>query len=290
MNSALRCYSPAPRGKFMRYNPRIMIACLCFSIRPIATVALLTAATMLAACSSSGPELTATAVYDQARVELQNLRSTATVERARMKTTLDYVGTRVRQVEDAGQFLRSNLISLNTDTNFIATNISLILRAPTLTAKPSPTPTVRDLVDAVTPIAPPTPVPIAAATQPGTNNPATEDDDRPRLENVVMASGVYQNDCAIDVNPVFTPESGEIYIVAEAYNISVGSTISTRWQRKGIEVAYFSFQAENDIHGSCIWFFIDQTDTAFIEGSWSVEIRVDDITLGSPIAFQIVSS
>ena len=267
-----------------------MIAYLCNTIRPFATVALLTASTMLAGCSSSAPELTATAVYDQALAEIESLRSTATVDRARMKTTLEYVGTRVRQVEDAGQFLRSNLISLNTDTNFIATNVSLIQSAPTQPAQPSPTPTVRNVVDAVTPIAPPTPVPIAAATQPGTVNALTEANDQPRLENVVMASGVYQNGCAIDVNPGLTPASSEIYIVAQAYNISAGSTISTRWQRKGIEVAYFSFQAENDIDGSCIWFFIDQTDTAFIAGSWSVEIRVDDITLGSPIAFQIVSN
>ena len=38
------------------------------------------------------------------------------------------------------------------------------------------------------------------------------------------------------------------------------------------------------------WFFIDQTDTPFTVGSWSVEISVDGSPLSSPVAFQIVSN
>ena len=234
--------------------------------------------------------MTATAVYDQAHSNIESLRATATVVRARMKTTLEYAGTRVGQAEEAAGLLRYSLISLGTDTNFVETSVKLIRSIPTLAPKPTLASTREQAIGAITPIPPPTDVPIVAATTQATNPPPAADENRPRLENIVMASGVNDYDCAIDANPRFTPQSLAIYIVAEAYNVAAGATISSRWYRRGTEVAYFSFQAENDINGNCIWFFIDQTDTTFIPGSWSVEIRVDDVSIATPIAFQITGA
>ena len=262
------------------------------TIRPylIAVTALaILAASALAGCDSGAPEMTATA-YSQARSEIENLRATATVVRARMKTTLEYAGTRIGQAEEAGGLLQHSLSSLGTDTNYVETSVSLIESGPTLIPPPTPIDARAPAAGAITPISRPTDIPVAAATSTATNPQPALDDNRPRLKNIVMASGVNDFDCAIDNNPRFTPQSEAIYIVAEAHNISAGASISSRWYRRGTEVAYFSFEAENDINGNCIWFFIDQTDTTFFPGAWSVEIRVDDGPLSTPIAFQIAEN
>ena len=104
-----------------------------------------------------------------------------------------------------------------------------------------------------------------------------------------MASGVGSDDCALDVNPRFTPSSAAIYVVANAYKIPAGATISSSWQRANTEVALFSFDAQRAINGSCIWFFIDQSDTPFFSGSWSVELRLDGAAL-AVMPFQIAEN
>ena len=256
-------------------------------IRLTSALALLPLTIALAACASNSPQLTATVLYERARAEVESLRSTATVARARMETTLEYAAARVAQAEDAGEFLQFSLIGLGTDTSFIATNVSQIEIAPTRIALTTPTATRQAEISEVGPIALATLSPTASATRSAGASPPLATAAGPRLDNIVMASGVNRNDCAIDVNPVFTPASTEIYVVAEAYNIPAGAKISSRWHRRGIEVAYFSFDVENRIDGNCIWFFIDQTDTAFVAGAWSVELRVDNIPLGPPIAFQV---
>ena len=253
------------------------------------TALTLFAACLLAGCASGAPELTATAVYSRARSEIESQRATATVVRARMKTTLEYAGTRVGQAEEAGGLLRHSLSSLGTDTNFIETSASQIESGPTQIPPPTQIATRAPAANAITPISRPTNFPLAPTTVPTASPPAPADD-RPRLDNIMMASGVNNVDCAIDYNPRFTPQSEAIYIVAEAHNIAAGASISSRWYRRGTEVAYFSFQADNDINGNCIWFFIDQTDTTFFPGSWSVEIRVDDVPLSNPIAFQVTEN
>ncbi len=259
-------------------------------VRALSVLVLLAAATALSGCASNAPQLTAT-VFEQARVEMESLRSTATVVRARMKTTLEYAAARVAQAEDAGEFLQFSLISLGTEPGFITTQVSQIDSRSTPTApasSPASTTEPRQAeIGGVTPIALSRAAGTANRTRPAVTSPPQARAAGPRLENIVMASGVNQYDCAIDVNPVFTPASTEIYVVAEARNIPAGAKISSRWHRQGIEVAYFSFDVENQIDGNCIWFFIDQTDTAFFAGAWSVELRVDDVPLGSPVAFQV---
>ena len=250
-------------------------------------IAPLAFALALSACASNPPQSTATAIYERARVEAESLRATATVVRARMNTTLEYAAARVAQAEAAGEFLQFSLISLGTDTNYVATNVSRIDSAPTQIALATATATRQAEVSLVTPMAFATLAPSPSPTRPAAPSQPQATAAGPRLENIAMASGVNSNDCAIDVNPVFTPASTEIYVVAEAHNIPAGAKISSRWHRRGIEVAYFSFDVENRIDGNCIWFFIDQTDTAFVVGAWSVELLVDNVPASSPVAFQV---
>ena len=241
---------------------------------------------LLAACGTSTEQLTVVANNQLASTQIADIRSTATVARARLQITLDFAGTRAVEVEQQGQFLRSTLVALGTDSAYISSNLPLPGNFPTFT--PQPTSPVRVQI---TPAG--QPIVTEEVNADGTSIPTTtepNDNNQPRLENIVLSSGVNDNDCAIDNNPRFTPESTEIYIVATAFDVPAGSSISSIWQSNGTEVALFSFQPETNIDGNCIWFFIDQSDAEFIVGTWSVELQIDDVSAAPPIPFQIVQN
>ena len=239
---------------------------------------------ILSACGTSTEQLTLVANHGIANTQIADIRTSATVVRARMQTTLDFAGTRAVDVEQQGQFLRSTLVALGTESAFINNNLPLPGNFPTFT--PQPTSPINSPV---------TPAPQPLITEELINGTPiqvtyepTEAINSPRLENIVLSSGVNNDDCAIDTNPRFTPTSTEIYVVATAYDVPTNATITSIWQNNGTEVALFSFQTETNINASCIWFFIDQTDAEFIVGAWSVELKIDDIFVASPIPFQIL--
>lgn len=242
---------------------------------------------IISACGTSTEELTLVADHEIANTQMADIRASATVVRARMQITLDFAGTRAIEVEQHGQFLRSTLVSLGTESVFINSNLPLPGNFPTFTPQPTS----------------PINVPATRAPQPqateGLNAegtpiqvtpPPTDESTQPRLDNIVLSTGVNDNDCAIDTNPRFTPASTAIYVVATAYNVPTNATISSVWLSNGTEVALFSFVTENEINGNCIWFFIDQSDAEFVVGSWSVELKIDDVSVATPIPFQILES
>lgn len=242
----------------------------------------------LPACSSTEPQQTATAFYNEVSSSVETLRTTSTVVRARIQTTLDHAGTRVAQAEAAGTFLASNLISLGLDAAAIEAGLAQL---PQLATPIPQTPLADQASPSFTAGAPaPAQAPRTIVTPPFLTPPPSPTQSGPRLENLTMASGVDEFDCAIDVNPRFTPASTAIYVVARAYSIPAGAAISSSWRRSGAEVLSFNFHRDHEINDNCIWFYIDQTDTPFTEGSWSVEISVDGLPLASPVAFQIVAS
>ena len=245
-------------------------------------------AALFTACRSSEPQQSATAIYQEAAANIEALRATATVARARVQTTLDYAGTRVGQAESARAFLASNLISLGTEAAYIEENLAQL---EALANPVAPSTAVEQASGAVTADArPPTQRADTIVTPPAVTPPPTDTESGPRLENITMSSGVNEFECARDVNPRFTPASTAIYVVGRAYRIPAGATISSTWRRGGEEVVSFSFHREHEINDNCIWFFIDQTDTPFTVGSWSVEISLDGAPLSSPVAFQIVAN
>ena len=245
------------------------------------------AALTLTACRSSEPQQTATAVYAEALSSIEMLRVTATVVRARIQTTLDYAGTRVSQADAAGAFLASNLINLGTESAYIEERLQQLRDLNTL---PPPTAAANEPANSVTVQSKPAEAARAIVTPPAVTPAPASTQAGPRLENITMASGVNEFDCAIDVNPRFTPASTEIYVVGRAFAIPAGATISSSWRRAGTEVVSFSFHREHVINDRCIWFFIDPTDTPFTVGFWSVELSVNGLPVTSPIAFQIVGN
>lgn len=246
------------------------------------------AATILTACSSNEPQQTATAVYQEAVANIEALRASATVVRARVQTTLDYAGTRVGQAQSARAFLASNLIGLGTEAAYIEENLAQLEALATPVSLSTPAEQASGVVTALA--RPPTQRPGTIVTPPAVTPAPTATESGPRLENITMASGVNEFECARDVNPRFTPASTAIYVVGRAYRIPPGATISSTWRRSGLDVVSFSFHREHEINDNCIWFYIDQTNTPFTVGSWSVEISVDGVPLSPPVAFQIVSN
>ena len=262
---------------------------ICFILlrRQIAYCIFIMSMLILSACGSSSEQLTLVADKDIASTQMSNIRASATVVRARMQITLDFAGTRAIEVEQQGQFLRSTLVAMGTDSAYINSNLPLPGNFPTFT--PQPTSPISVQI---------TPAPLPEVTEElnaeGTlvlvTIEPTEEANQPRLQNIVLSSGVNDNDCAVDTNPRFTPESTEIYVVATAYEIAAGSNIVSVWQANGVEVARFGFQPESEIDGNCIWFFIDQSDAEFVVGTWSVEMLIDDAPAAPPLPFQILES
>jgi len=245
-------------------------------------------AALLGACGAAEPELSAASGQAQAQTELRRLRATATVRRARLQTTLDYVGTRVGQAATAEVFLKSQLRERGFEAEAIDTSISQIRAPAAIAAAPAATAVSNQGAQGlITPLAPPTPVPIASPTPRASV--ASADSSAPRLEALRMAVGVDGQGCARGQEPRFTPNSREIYVVARAYNIAAGAVISSRWQYSGSQVAQLEWRPERDYSDECIWFYINQSDAPFQLGAWSVEIRVDDVALAPPLAFEIVA-
>ena len=244
---------------------------------------LLITAFALAACSASDAQLTAKAEYDLAGTQINNQRSTATVAYARMQTTQDFAVTRVAEVDQARQSLHSTLAALGTESGFIETLSSNI-------AAFTPSPGLPATAGSAAALQTRTPDrPVAVRTPPsatGETGDRIASDSQPRLEDIALAAGKDKNGCAVDPNPRFTSASAEIYVTARAYHIPADVTISSSWRRMGAEVASISFQAAYPIHARCIWLFIDQSDTPFVSGRWSVELRLDDQSLAL-VPFQI---
>ncbi|MCY4021177.1 MAG: hypothetical protein OXG39_17355 [Chloroflexi bacterium] len=257
---------------------------------------LLFTGTTLVACRASDLPLTATAEYEAAATQLGQLRTTATVARARLQITLDFAGTRVSQIEQSGAFLRSNLSALGTDAAFIDANLRQLRDQPQVVAVESreetaavggasPAIDLDDALSAAVTVSPPARVEVT----PPTSVEATPDS-LPRLDNLVLSSGVNSEDCQIDVNPLFTPDSTVIYVVARAYDIPAGATLSSSWRHRDQELVSHSFQTEHLIDDNCIWFFIDQTDTAFTAGRWAVQISLDGSALSPLLPFEVVEN
>jgi hypothetical protein len=106
------------------------------------------------------------------------------------------------------------------------------------------------------------------------------------LENIVMATGVGDDDCALGTVLQFTADVPAIYVVATAYNIAPGTQLASRW-RIGASEKVFDFTPDFAIAGECIWFFVDQTDFTFVPGTWSVSLEIDGTPAAPAIQFTI---
>jgi hypothetical protein len=198
---------------------------------------------------------------------------TATVAADRLIVTLDYMGTRVAQVDQQNLNLQATLIARGTSPAAIGgidpNNVTLIPTSEAATNNGQ----AGDLSQSQ----------AAVVITPAAPTPAST---TPTLSNMVLSNGVGSDDCAVGSMTSFTATDPEIYVVATAFNIQPGTTIAARWQVGGQEILH-DFTPDFEINGNCVWFFIDQTDTTFVAGNWNVQLEINGSPIGSPLQFSI---
>jgi hypothetical protein len=230
---------------------------------------------VLGACTDNSTENLVITQYSVASTQISDVRASATVEQARMQTTLDYASTRASLASTQGAFLQLTLIARGTPIEQLQTEQANVLARY---ATPTPAPQGTTLAVVNTPSAPqPTAIivtPLVLTSLP------TIDSTLPRLENIVMATSVGADDCALDTTSTFSVNTPQIYVVARAVNIPPNTRLSSRWLYNAQEVITYDFTKDFLIESACIWFFIDPIDVVFQAGNWAVELAID----GTPVA------
>lgn len=231
---------------------------------------LLLLAITLAACNDGGDiQLTLVNQNLALSTEIASVRSTATYAADELDITAEYVSTAMRQVTQQYDSLVRTLAAVGIDASQLQPGAFVPTSTP-LAQQPVVTSGSSDPLAAAS-VAAMSPTPQAGAS----------------LYNVVTASGVGANDCALGSVSSFTTTTEQIYVVATASNIPANTTLSSRWFNEGVEAVAHSFTPDFDIQQSCIWFYIDQSDTPFTPGNWSVQLEINGQPAGQPVTFSI---
>jgi hypothetical protein len=237
--------------------------------RIFCAVALALTAILASACKVSGTtELTLVAENLDLGTQIADVRATATYAADRLNMTLEYLQTASKDVIERQQLLSGTLVQSGLNPSGVQ---PITATAPAIgqftpeTGGPQATP-------------PP--------DAPGSTT-DTASNGQPALSNIVMAEAVGKDDCAVGSVTTFTPNADRIYVVATASNIMPGTRLNSRWMANGKEVVAHDFTPDFEIKNACIWFFIDQTDTAFTPGNWSVQLEINGAAAGAPVPFTI---
>lgn len=210
----------------------------------------------LTACGTTASSSGLQTQHADSSTQIAVIRSTATSISARSEATIQYAGTRTKYLEEKGRFQEATLVAQGTDIGFIEDNLGNLQSFS-----------------------------LATATRnPDTDTEATESVDNPpnatkelvaSLSNIVTASSVGKDDCALGQTTRFSIKSNQIYVVATANGILPGTKITSRWLIEDKERVSFDFRPNFQINGQCIWFFLEPSDTEFTPGSWQVKLEIN---------------
>ncbi len=230
-------------------------------------------ALFMASCAGAGGDVQLTLVSQNVELSTQiaDLRSTATYEADRLQITIEYIETAIPAAT-----LQNQVLSLTLQASGInPLNVTPGAPIPTqLPAVQNPAGTgVQSLVTPGTTV-------DAALITPGSQTTS-------QLYNIVLAEGVGSNDCALASKFSFSSTTSQIYVVATAANIPSGTLLASRWFNEGTQVVLHDFAPDFNIEQNCIWFYIDQSDTVFTPGNWSVQLEINGSPAGSPVPFTI---
>ncbi len=273
----------------------------------IAFIALLIAVMIsVSACNFFAPQQTAPLDLledDTSSTQIAGLRATATVSNDRLMGTIEAVQTSIRAVELQSTRISATLIARGTP--FI--DISMITPlAPSANsgAVSGAAPEIDQSVQAVVtpggiaqgnatlptagantgllPNAASTPTSIIA---PGANLTATPEavvnTGEASLTNITTARAVGSDDCAAGSVTTFRTTDTDIYVSAFAQNITSGTLIASRWSLDGTEVVSYNWTPDFNINGACIWFHMPASAVTYTAGSWTVELSLNGIPVGS---------
>jgi hypothetical protein len=232
---------------------------------------------MMAGCNNGGDiQLTLVSQNLELSTQIADIRSTATYAADKLNMTAEYLQTAVTQVAIDNQLLSVTLAASGVN----AANVTPGALVPT----PLPGADNVQTINSNTPL---TTEDVNSSGQQNTSGTPAAGGGTPSLYNIVLAEGVGGNDCALAAVSSFPSTTEKIYVVATAANIASGTKLSSHWFNAGTEVVSHDFTPDFNIEQNCIWFYIDQTDTAFTAGTWSVQLDINDQPAGSPVSFSI---
>lgn len=254
---------------------------------------------LVAACTGTPSQVQLATEHSLAGTQIANLRATDSVQNARLLTTLDFVSTQVGMAATQSRFLKATLETLGTPeealNRYQQEMIGSLLQPPTAQSTPTESPEVAAGDDNPGPTrAPATPEPTRPIVtmnfptqRPSATIEATVDPDRPTLTNTVTASGVQDNDCALDSVSQFSADTLEIYVVATVNNAPANTRFTSRWYRGEELLVEFDYTPDFEINGECIWFFAEPADFTFTSGEYSVQMLINGEPASDRLTFAI---
>jgi len=228
-------------------------------------------------------EMTLIAQNQDLTTQIAQVRQTATHEFDNLQITAEFAAILVRRNALERDALRATLIARGTDPGFIDV---------TLPQGIAPDVVIPNTTGATVPIAPAvtppggvnTPIPLITATAT-----ATPPASGTRLTEVVMASGVDNNDCALDSVSSYAATAERIYVVGRALEFPAGTQIRAVWSYEGQQRGAYDISFDFAIDNACIWAFIDQSEFEFTPGNWTVQLAVNGVTTNPPLAFTVIA-
>ncbi|MCY4464936.1 MAG: hypothetical protein OXE46_05315 [Chloroflexi bacterium] len=193
-------------------------------------------------------------------VERENIRAAATADRDMAVATVVAAGTRVAQLSDVNAALAATLRTSYTETP--------ALRAVEVSAAD-----------------------MGSSLEGGMMDDAPGIDTPPEISvsSLAMAADTdFNSGCAETIVRSFTPAAERIYLTAQVSNLSAGTQFSALWRYDGQDVYSHSWRAERSRAFWCIWFYATPADFAFLPGSYTALLYVDDVLAGS-VPFSITA-
>jgi hypothetical protein len=247
---------------------------------------LIMSALLLAGCNfftPPGAQETLAADYGVMATQITNLRQTATYETERLLVTQEAIQTAMRDVEVQSTRISATLVALGTPfvdvsaiTPAAADAVAGLLPTPTLLVV-LPGGAASGSLNATAPTIAPTAIPNAAPTDPNA----------PALTNISTTEQVGGDNCALSPTNAFSSTTSGVYIVATAFNLTPQNVITYRWERDSIEIYVDTWSPQGDTDGQCIWYYVTPAEVTFEAGAWAIEILIDNVPVGSPIAFTV---
>lgn len=234
---------------------------------------------LLAACGQTSTDKQTLEAHDLSlATRIAGLRATDDVEQERLLVTVEHAQTQVARASTQQLLIVLTLDARGVDTRILPGAATALPTSENSVASGNGgSSSGNNGVNSV-----PTP-PRVAITPASTPTPNLQNR---YLSNIVIATDVDSNDCALNVTDTITPDTERVYIVATAREMPEGTSITTRWRRGETEVAVYDLTYDY-IEEACIWFFVDQTDFTFTPGSYSVVLDVDGTTATQPIPFTV---
>ena len=232
----------------MRFLPHRAGIIVCFAI------------IWLAACAPADPESPIELTSSSLKTQIAAIRRSATVAAERLQITVVGARSELEQIQRNYDSLSGTLAARGYDPAF--------LTLPTAGAGRASRATVTVTRSTATPLV------ITPPVTAGTSE-ADETLSAPRLSDFRIGQEVGDDDCIAAPLLTLAANVPAIYTSARAQNLPAGAQLRTLWYAAGEERTSLTYIPDFAIEDSCVWFFINPSDTPFVPGAWEVRWELD---------------